>query len=91
MIPASLSHVNEVDKNLNKRRTTFVKESKTIKEAREDSLTASNLIVVKRMRKMCLFGPDSTFKSNWDLFITIILIFSCMLTPYRIAFVDEEK
>jgi hypothetical protein len=29
-------------------------------------------------------------KSIWDIYITIILIFSCFVVPYRVAFVDLE-
>lgn len=29
-------------------------------------------------------------KSKWDTLITLVLIFTCMITPYRIAFVDED-
>lgn len=33
-----------------------------------------------------LFYPQDPFKENWDLFITVILFVTCVLTPYRIAF-----
>lgn len=34
--------------------------------------------------------PNNELKSNWDTLITLVLIFTCMVTPYRIAFVDED-
>ena len=30
--------------------------------------------------------PEDPWKDNWDLFITLILIFSCLSTPYIISF-----
>ena len=30
--------------------------------------------------------PEDPGKVNWDLFITIILLISCITTPFRIAF-----
>lgn len=35
--------------------------------------------------------PNNQLKSNWDTIITIVLIFTCMVTPYRIAFVEEDS
>ena len=35
--------------------------------------------------------PNNDNKSNWDTLITVVLIFTCMVTPYRIAFVDEDS
>lgn len=57
----------------------------------KSELTKSNMIVVKKWNNRYLFEPDSVFKSNWDLFISVVLIISCLITPYRMAFVDEEK
>ena len=37
-----------------------------------------------------LMYPESTFLQNWDPFITLVLIYSCVETPYRIAFSDEN-
>jgi hypothetical protein len=33
-----------------------------------------------------LLYPEDTSKVQWDLFIAVILITSCILTPYSIAF-----
>ena len=33
-----------------------------------------------------LFYPEDQFKIIWDLFITLVLLISCVTTPYRIAF-----
>lgn len=34
--------------------------------------------------------PNNECKAHWDSLITIVLIFTCMVTPYRIAFIDED-
>ena len=34
--------------------------------------------------------PELTLKIYWDLFITLILLFACLVTPYRIAFVKRD-
>ena len=39
----------------------------------------------------CLLYPEDPAKENWDLFITLILLISCALTPYRIAFGEIEE
>ena len=35
-----------------------------------------------------MFYPEDEFKNNWDLFVTLILIFTCLVTPFNVAF-DE--
>ena len=32
--------------------------------------------------------PEDDYKVNWDLFITIVLLFTCIETPLRVAFND---
>lgn len=34
--------------------------------------------------------PNNTIKGLWDNLITVALLFTCCVTPYRIAFVEEE-
>ena len=33
-----------------------------------------------------MFAPDNNIKSHWDTFITIILVFTCIVTPAQLAF-----
>lgn len=42
-------------------------------------------------QKCCMFYPENSFKSFWDLFITIILLVSCITTPYFIAFENSSS
>lgn len=37
-----------------------------------------------------LIYPDDSFTSFWDIFIALVLIFSCTVTPYRLALVSED-
>ena len=34
--------------------------------------------------------PEDQIKVNWDLFITIVLLFACIMTPIRIAFEQKD-
>lgn len=36
-----------------------------------------------------MFYPEDGTKANWDLFITIILIYTCIITPARLAFDND--
>ena len=38
-----------------------------------------------------LFYPEDSSKENWDMFITLILLISCIVTPLRIAFGDVHE
>ncbi len=35
--------------------------------------------------------PDSVIKGFWDLLISVVLIFTCIVTPLRLAFADDEN
>ena len=65
-------------------------------ESSDDSPSASQMKKekVKRMRarlsrKSWIIYPEDDWKGKWDLFITTILIFTCLSTPYLISF-DAE-
>lgn len=34
--------------------------------------------------------PDNPRKANWDLFIVIVLFYTCMVTPTRLAFFEDD-
>ena len=44
---------------------------------------------LRQKRRPCMFYPEDIIKANWDLFITIILVFTCIMTPVNMAF-DEQ-
>jgi len=50
----------------------------------------SNTKISGHKRKSCMLYPEDTFKSNWDLIISVVLIFTCLVFPFRIAFVEED-
>ena len=39
---------------------------------------------------MCLLLPEDPIKPYWDMYITVNLLFACLVTPCRIAFVEVE-
>ena len=41
-------------------------------------------------KKHCLIYPEDQPKVYWDLFITTVLLTSCLLTPFRLAFGELE-
>lgn len=48
---------------------------------------------IKRMfhrknKNRCLIYPENKFKMSWDLFMTVVLLITCVMTPLEIAF-DE--
>ena len=38
-----------------------------------------------------LIYPEDSFKNGWDLYVAVILIFTCLVTPYRIALIEKDK
>lgn len=42
-------------------------------------------------RKEYLIYPEDRLRIHWDLFITLVLLISCMTTPYRIAFGEHVE
>ena len=37
-----------------------------------------------------LLFPDNKHKQRWDLWVSFLVILSCILTPWRIAFIDSD-
>ena len=40
-------------------------------------------------RKRCILYPDDTFYIYWDMFMSFILLISCLITPLNFAFSRE--
>ena len=34
--------------------------------------------------------PEDTWKEQWDLFVSLVLIFTCAITPFRLAFTTDD-
>ena len=47
-------------------------------------------MTARKNEKACLIYPENKYKGIWDLFMTFVLLFTCILTPYTIAFVADE-
>lgn len=45
----------------------------------------------RKEKKMFLLYPEDPGKKYWDFYITIILLISCVITPLRIAFAENEE
>ena len=39
-----------------------------------------------RQRHFLIIYPDNSYKEAWDLFITLVLLLSCIMTPINIAY-----
>ena len=44
----------------------------------------------KKNQKAFMIYPQDPFTNIWDIFIAFILIFSCLVTPYRLALITED-
>lgn len=44
-----------------------------------------------KRRRTCLIYPDSARKAQWDLWITLVLLVTCIITPLSIAFAEDSK
>lgn len=51
---------------------------------------AAALDLAIRRRKKCLLYPDANHREKYDLFMTLLLLITCILSPYTIAFLTEE-
>jgi len=40
-------------------------------------------------RKSCILYPNDTFFIYWDMWISLVLLVSCLITPVNFAFQDE--
>ena len=38
-----------------------------------------------------MFYPEDENKINWDIYITVILVFTCLSTPYLISFEGADN
>ena len=48
-------------------------------------------MIAKKNLKRCMIYPEEKFKKYWDLFITIVLVFSCIEIPYNLAFIPDDN
>jgi hypothetical protein len=60
-------------------KTMFDKKDQTLSEKKER-------MTFRKDKKSWLVYPEDRFKNAWDLFMTIILLIACIMTPLDIAF-----
>lgn len=49
-----------------------------------------NRLQCRDNRRRCMFYPEDTLKGYWDLVISLILIITCSITPFAIAFYEQN-
>jgi len=45
----------------------------------------------RNSKKFYIIYPEVAFKNSWDLFIGLILIITCSVTPVHIAFYEDDE
>jgi hypothetical protein len=35
--------------------------------------------------------PDDSFREKWDLFIALLVVYISIVTPFRLAFIDDDS
>ena len=48
-------------------------------------------LIMKRNLKFCMIYPENKHKDNWDIFMALVLIMSCLISPVRIAFHQKQE
>lgn len=48
-------------------------------------------VFIREDRKTCMIYPEDDWKSHWDMLVSCVLIFTCAVTPFRLAFYAEDK
>ena len=49
------------------------------------------LNINKKMQKPWIIYPDNKWKSHWDVVMTVLVIVTCVFTPYAMAFIQESS
>ena len=44
-----------------------------------------------KMRQNCVISAENKYKTNWDLWIILVLFFVAITLPYRIAFSEKDS
>ena len=43
-----------------------------------------------KIRDRLIILPDDNFKIRWEIYITLLLLFTALYTPYRLAFINND-
>ena len=44
----------------------------------------------KPKQDLCLIMPNNSYKISWDVFITIVLVYSCLTVTIQMALLEEN-
>lgn len=55
------------------------------------NLTQKEVLNIRQSNIPCwIFVPESSFIDYWSKFMTLLLIYTAIVTPYRVSFIDNE-
>ena len=80
-------------RNLNsiiKNQTNEVFRCLTLKDKIDDSESSESDINIDNNDTWIIY-PDNIYKHIWDIIMGIFLIYTSLITPYRISFLNEES
>lgn len=60
-------------------------------ENQKDILADAQRLRQAKKYKYCILLPDDPIKVKWDLFVTALLFFTFVATPYRLAFYATDN
>ena len=43
-----------------------------------------------KRKRSCLLLPNDKFKTSWTLVIVVLLVYTAIFVPFKIAFIDED-
>ena len=81
----------EKEFKLKHNRSMTDEERAELKKQRDNEYEESNRLRKLKTYTYFVILPDDPFKKKWDLLIACMLIFTALVSPYRIAFVDIDS
>ena len=43
------------------------------------------------LRRKCILLPDSKFRTSWTVIIIVLLVYTAIFVPFRLAFIEEDS
>jgi hypothetical protein len=97
-----IEELNKIKKSHNVQESSSKPSSSDSESIEDDVLEAaskyhrqsSNIVCCHTRKKgqhLFMLYPEDPFKNYWDLFIAVVLIFTCLVTPYRIALIELDN
>jgi hypothetical protein len=62
------------------------------KKSKKGDITATHITRLRHLKKYnpWVLLPDDLFRMYWEIFITALLIYTFIMTPYRLAFSEDD-